>query len=275
MSTISPVIKNRSYRGSSTYEVTWIEANSKQTKTFDTEAEAKEFAKTLSSPDKAGLSEDIPPEPVAPHLAITSDDVAFAAAKLQRFGKDFRTIVTEYIYAHKLLESSKIGMLDAVREYSDATLELKAVNSNLSTAIFEYVEAQRQLDGADLGEVVRYFKKAALLAARDSAASSVAPMAKSAADIASRSKPTITVPKLIELFLAMKTKSGADEEEVAVVKLRLNRFALAFTGVATGDLFFANDAWFGTLNVSESSRESLKVLVMEVGQYAQKSGFRL
>ncbi len=274
MSSPSATIKNRTYRGSSSYEVTWADAGQTRQKTFDTEADALAFAESLKKPVPANLQEEAP-EPAAPQLEITVDDIAFAAGKLQRFGKDFRTIITEYIYAHKLLESSKVGMLDAVREYADATIELKAVNTTLSTAIFEYVEAQRQLEGADLAEVVRHFKKAALFAARDASAPAAKPLAKAAAEAATRSKPTITVPKLIELFLAMKTKAGADEEEVADVKLRLNRFATAFPATATADLFFANNAWFDNLSVSESSREKLKALVLEVGQYAQTSGFRL
>jgi len=274
MSSTSATIKHRSYRGNSVYEISWTAAGIAQQKTFDTEAEALAFVENLNKSNSASLTDNVP-EPAAPQLSITSDEIAFAAAKLQRFGKDFRTIVTEYIYAHKLLESSNITMLDAVREYADATIELKAVNTTLSNTIFEYVEAKRQLEGADLGEVVRYFKKAALFSARDVTLPAAKTTAKSTAEPAARSKPTITVPKLIELFIAVKAKSGADEEEIAELKLRLNRFAVAFPVVATGELFFNNESWFNALTVSDSSREKLKSLVLEVGQYAQLSGFRL
>jgi hypothetical protein len=273
----NPVIRHQRYRGTSNYEVTWQDGGETKEKNFETQADAEAFAQSLRAGAQAAAEPAVAaaagPEPVA----LTEVEIAFATAKVQAVGKDLRTILTEYLYANKLLEPTGTPLLDAVREYVDARMELKVVEAPLSTAIFEYVEARRQLEGAPLGEAVRQYKKAAKLAGfgTEGEAGKAKPGAGAGAAPAAMVKPTITVPKLVELYLASRAKAGADEEEVAEMGLRLNRFALAFPIVATGDLFFANDAWFAQLAISEASRQKLKLLVVEMGQYAVESGFRL
>ncbi|TAG33247.1 MAG: hypothetical protein EAZ36_00985 [Verrucomicrobia bacterium] len=311
-----PTFKVLRYRGSTSYEVRWIEAGQDRLQLFEKEDDAKEFIATLSASAVAGTPQPSAPAaaspapvrqapeaqplpelpPYASEDAPSPEQIAFATAKLRLIGKDLRFVMTEYSYAHKLLEKSGLTVLDAVRQLVDASIELQDTGVDFSTAIFEYVEARRQTDGVPLSDVVRQYKRLLKQAAnapepkevpapevRPAAIAQVKPAdqaqpavpAKPAASTGAGSKPTITVAKLLDLFLVLKTKSGTDAEEVADIKLRLGRLAGACPGQASHDLFFGNDAWFNQLEISEPSRQKLRALARELGQFALQSGFRL
>lgn len=263
MAELNPHIKKLSFRGATTYTASWHTDAGKQEKIFDRQADAEAFIEELKRAH-TGVAE----APAESGAALFSPgELEVVAAKLRTLGKDLRTVVQEYAYAVKLLQPYGLGLLEGTRELSDALFELKASETPLGSAIFEYTEARKALGPVPLFDAVRAYKKAAA----NPEGLTLPPF--QAAAPAKPKVPEKTVPELVEEYLAAKGKEGLEEEEVLDQRTRLKRLVAAFPGPIRGEIFFSNEEWLESLPLSGASKMRLQELVLDLGRFAKKKAY--
>ncbi len=121
----------------------------------------------------------------------------------------------------------------------------------LHSAIQEYVAAKKLLKGRPLISVIEKFL----------------------ADAHAGALKPITVPDLVEEFIASKTADGMSERYIQDCRSRLGRFAKDFrtqvSHVKTGDI----DTWLRQLQQSPRSRNNYRVLLVTMFRFARACGY--
>lgn len=164
MNSESPVtLHKHSYRGATSYLVTWKEDGVAREKSFPLEAEAvmemAEIEKRLQLAAMAGKGLTV--NPFGAHTPfINSKDVHFAALKLQPRGLKFRDSIEDYVAAVASLKGTGLSVAEAGKQMAEVATTLKPFDMTASQAVFEWAELKKQIGETPLFEVLRVYLKA-------------------------------------------------------------------------------------------------------------------